>query len=197
MRILTGTTAHELVIKNSRFLAEAFAVDDPEAARAALRQRKEQYDCGHVVHAFICGAGNAVMGCSDDGEPPGTAGRPVLEVLKGSGLGQAMITVARWFGGVKLGTGGLVKAYTEAAQGVLREAPSAERISTVRYALCIPYPYFESARRILAEAGFSPESESFGETVLCSGTLPETAEADFLRQLTDLSRGRISASRIP
>ena len=78
------------------------------------------------------------MGCSDDGEPSGTAGRPALEVLKGSGITNVLLTVTRWFGGIKLGTGGLVRAYTESAQLALADAPTVELVPLTRFTLSLP-----------------------------------------------------------
>ena len=126
----------EIVIRNSRFLAELLPVDSAEAAREILRQQKLRHSgSSHLVHAFIVGPGANIMGCSDDGEPPGTAGRPSLEVLKGSGITDLLLTTARWFGGTKLGTGGLVKAYTMAAQEVIAGAVTRELVSWSRISL--------------------------------------------------------------
>ena len=113
MLILCKASQAETRVKNSRFLAEAIPVESPEHAKELWRWRKENYDNGgHIVYAFATGNQQNILGCSDDGEPSGTAGRPVLSVLKGSGITNCLITVARWFGGTKLGTGGLVHAYS-------------------------------------------------------------------------------------
>jgi hypothetical protein len=98
-------------------------VDTPEKARELWRNQKLKYDNGgHIVFAFATGSTGGILGCSDDGEPAGTAGRPTLEVVKNCGITNLIITTARWYGGIKLGTGGLVKAYTEAAQFALENA---------------------------------------------------------------------------
>ena len=121
MLILRQGTRAELTVRKSRFLAEATPVDSVEAARALWRERKRIYaDSNHVVYAFVCGPQGGVMGCSDDGEPSGTSGRPTLEVLKGSGITNVLLTVTRWFGGILLGTGGLVRAYTAYLASALR-----------------------------------------------------------------------------
>ena len=99
----------ELVIKHSRFIAEVFPVENQAAARELLKEQKQKYfDSTHVVHAFVIGKNAEILGMSDDGEPSGTAGRPVLDVLKGSGCTNIILTVTRYFGGTLLGTGGLV-----------------------------------------------------------------------------------------
>ena len=110
----------EIVIKHSRFIAEVFPVQTQSQARELLKEQKQKYfDSTHVVHAFVIGKNCEVLGMSDDGEPSGTAGRPVLDVLKGSGCTNIMLTVTRYFGGTLLGTGGLVKAYSDSAKAVL------------------------------------------------------------------------------
>ena len=110
----------ECVIKGSRFISEIFPVTTQNEARELLKAQKTKYfDATHVVHAFIIGDTAGIMGMSDDGEPSGTAGRPVLDVLKGSGITNIMLTVTRYFGGTLLGTGGLMVAYREAAKAAL------------------------------------------------------------------------------
>ena len=152
MLILRQGTRAELIVRKSRFLAEATPVASPEAARDLQRERKRVYaGCSHVVFAFICGPQGGVMGCSDDGEPSGTAGRPVMEVLKGSGITNVLLTVTRWFGGTLLGTGGLVRAYTESAQLALADAPTAELVPLTRFTLALTYLQYETVRRRLAE----------------------------------------------
>ncbi|MBO7092300.1 MAG: YigZ family protein, partial [Victivallales bacterium] len=144
MLVLEESVQFELTVKNSRFLAEAFIVGNAEAARERLREQKERFsDASHVVHAFIVGPEGNVMGCSDDGEPSGTSGRPVLEVLKGSGVTNVILTVTRWFGGTKLGTGGLVKAYTESAQGVVAQMRTHELVAMSHFEMMVPYGLYE------------------------------------------------------
>ena len=146
MFILKGSASAETKVKNSRFLAEVFAVDSPDAAKEAWRFRKETYDNGgHIVYAFAIGDQQNILGCSDDGEPSGTAGRPVLAVLKGSGLTNAMITIARWFGGTKLGTGGLVHAYSEAAKAALDNAEFVELVPMIHVEMILPYNLYNSS----------------------------------------------------
>ena len=111
---------NEIIIKKSRFLSEGFFVDSPEYAREILKKQKQKYkDARHVVHAFIIGKEKSILGSSDDGEPKGTAGKPALLVLQHSPVTNIIITITRWFGGILLGTGGLVKAYTDSAKGLL------------------------------------------------------------------------------
>ena len=96
MKVLTAPTVGEMVVKKSRFIAEAIPVDSPEKAREVWRSQKLKYDNGgHIVFAFAVGSSGGVQGCSDDGEPSGTAGRPMLEVVKNSGITNLIVTAAR------------------------------------------------------------------------------------------------------
>ena len=190
MLILRQETRAELVVRKSRFLAEAAPVVSAEAARALWRERKRVYaGCNHVVFAFICGPQGGVMGCSDDGEPSGTSGRPVLEVLKGSGITNVLLTVTRWFGGIKLGTGGLVRAYTESARLALADPPVAELVPLTRFTLAVSYFHYETIRRRLADFAVEIADEEFAAGVTLSGAIPSATYAAFSETVRDLTGG--------
>ena len=107
----------EIVEKKSRFIAQVFPVEtEEETARIIEETKKKYWDARHNCYAFVLGAGGEISRCSDDGEPSGTAGRPILEVIMGKGLRNVLVIVTRYFGGTLLGTGGLVRAYSAAAQ---------------------------------------------------------------------------------
>ena len=196
MLILRQGTRAELTVRKSRFLAEATPVESVESARALWRERKRIYaDSNHVVFAFVCGPQGGVMGCSDDGEPSGTSGRPTLEVLKGSGITNVLLTVTRWFGGIKLGTGGLVRAYTESAQLALADAQTAELVPMTRFTLALSYLHYESVRRRLAEFAAEITGEEFAAGVTLAGTIPSANYAAFAEAVRDLTSGS-SAPRI-
>ncbi|MCI6826014.1 MAG: YigZ family protein, partial [Spirochaetia bacterium] len=123
MKILNAPCSFSYTVKNSRFLAEIFPCQNQSEARNLLKEQKQKYpDSTHVVHAFVTGFSKEINGMSDDGEPSGTAGRPVLDVLKGLDATNIFLTVTRWFGGTLLGTGGLVKAYSDGAKQVIKSA---------------------------------------------------------------------------
>jgi len=190
MLILRHGTRAELSIRKSRFLAEAAPVASPEEARGLWRERKRVYaDCNHVVFAFICGPQGGVMGCSDDGEPSGTAGRPALEVLKGSGITNVLLTVTRWFGGIKLGTGGLVRAYTESAQLALADPPVAELVPLTAFSLDLSYLQYENVRRRLADYAAEITGEEFSASVTLSGVIPSANYDTFSGMVRDLTNG--------
>ena len=191
MRILSSPGSAELNIKNSRFLAEAFIVGTQEEARALIKAQKERYaDATHVVHAFVIGPSGGILGCSDDGEPSGTAGRPVLDVLKGSGLTNALVTVTRWFGGTLLGTGGLVKAYGDSAKAVLAGTPSEELVAMRDFSVEFAYEVYERARREMVALGAQVEREDFGTAVLVSGRVREADAEALSERVADISSGR-------
>lgn len=194
---LTAPARIELVVKNSRFLGEAFSVSTAEEARSLLREQKSRYaDSSHVVHAFVIGVDATVLGCSDDGEPPGTAGRPVLELLRNSDLRNVLLTVTRWFGGTKLGTGGLVRAYSECAQELLKVAETRELINRSKISFQAPYALYEQVKNLLVELEFTFTSENFGEAVQVSGQLPSVHLPTLREQLRDLSHGRIDLAEV-
>lgn len=184
------------MVRKSRFLAEATPIDSPEAARELWRERKRAYtDCNHVVFAFICGPQGGVMGCSDDGEPSGTAGRPALEVLKGSGITNVLLTVTRWFGGIKLGTGGLVRAYTESAQLALADPPVVELVPLTRFTLSLSYLHYEGIRRRFPEFAAEITGEEFAADVTLSGVIPSANYDAFSVMVRDFTAGASAPRR--
>ena len=183
----------ELLVVNSRFIASlspAFSVEEARAFQKSIRQRF--LDATHHVPAFVIGHGNSVMThCSDDGEPSGTAGRPALAVLQGSGLGDAAVVVTRYFGGTLLGTGGLVKAYGDAVREVLKLVRRAVKVPTTTIGVQLPYPLFEQVQRLAAaHAGEQLESQFLADVTLMLRFRDEQLDA-FLKQLSNLSAGQI------
>ncbi|MFQ5459681.1 MAG: IMPACT family protein, partial [Anaerolineae bacterium] len=162
-----GRRQIELGVRRSRFIATLDRAPTVAAARGLLAEMRGTYpDATHHVHAFAIGHGASVThGASDDGEPSGTAGAPTLAVLKGSCLGDACIVTTRYFGGTKLGTGGLVRAYSDAARMVLAEAPVTRRQDWVRGIVDAPYPLYEAVARLVGNHGGRVEGEDFGPTV--------------------------------
>jgi uncharacterized YigZ family protein len=191
MLVPRGTNDAEILVKNSRFLSRAESVTKPEEARALIKKRRGEHPgANHVVHAFITGERAEVSGCSDDREPSGTAGRPVLEVLKGSGITNIIITIVRYFGGTKLGTGGLVHAYSEAAKAALAGLPTAEFTRWTAFTLSLSYDLFERARSALIQEGAEINREDFSSEIVISGRLPEKGSASLQERIRTLSNGK-------
>ena len=144
-------TRVEIKVSNSKFIATAkpaFTVDEAKTFIDDIRNRFS--DATHNVPVFIIGHPPTVTEhSSDDGEPAGTAGRPALSVLRGSGFGDIVVVITRYFGGTKLGTGGLVRAYSDAMRSVLAKIPKAEKLATVTIELTISYSLYEQTQRLV------------------------------------------------
>lgn len=179
---------------NSRFLAILEPVERVEDARAFIALCRAQFpDASHHVPAFIIGGGNSVTEfCSDDGEPNGTSGRPLLAVLKGSGLGNIAVVVVRWFGGTLLGTGGLVKAYSEAGKALLQQVRTAELVAGMRVSCRLPYHVYEKAKAAFINSGWDNLREHFEEEVLVEADVPQTSCAELEHRLSDIGSGKLA-----
>jgi uncharacterized YigZ family protein len=184
---------HEIRVVNSRFIATAAPAATLEEAKALLaRLRREFPDATHHVPAFVIGHGNSVLThCHDDGEPSGTAGRPALAVLRGSGLGDVAAVVMRYHGGTNLGTGGLVRAYGDAVRGVLAVLPRARKIATHKIAFCIPYAGFERVSRLVAAHHGQLLSRDFGAEVAMTVLIPADSFDALQRELQNATNGSI------
>lgn len=192
MLILKNEPKAETKVKNSRFVAEIHTVHTPEEAKSLWKHKKETYDNGgHIVYAFTLGPQQNICGCSDDGEPSGTAGRPVLAVLKGSGLTDTLITVARYFGGTKLGTGGLVHAYSDAAKAVLELAETKELVPMRNVNITLPYPLYNTILNKITPLGFETAGENFSDDITITGTLPEEQFFQLEKIIQETGNGKI------
>lgn len=184
---------HETVVVNSRFVCTVAEARTVDAAQAFIRRIKaEQSDASSHAYAYHVGFGASVTdGCNDGGEPSGTAGRPMLAVLQGSGLGDVAAVVSRYFGGTKLGTGGLVRAFGGALKATLGELARAERVERRTFLLEAPYPLYEQVKRLAQAHRAEIGGEEFGADVLLTLTFVIDDVAPFRRALTDLSAGRL------
>lgn len=185
----------EIIVVNSRFiatLAPVFSVDEAKAFIARIRA--EFADASHNVPAYIVGHGaSLITHCSDDGEPSGTAGRPALAVLSGSGLGDAAVVVTRYFGGTKLGTGGLVRAYSDAVRQALAILPRAERIPVHMIMLAAPYNWFERLRLLIAAHQGELLEKDFAADVTLTARFPVERFPAFQDALGQASHGSLAA----
>jgi len=188
----------EHVVVNSRFIATLAPVFSIEEARAFIaRIKKEFADASHNVPAYIIGGGNTLTEYfSDDGEPSGTAGKPALAVLRGSGLGDVAVVVTRYFGGTLLGTGGLVKAYTESTQMVVNAAERGRRVPVYVAMLAIPYNLLERVRLLVTRQGGKILDEEFTADITLTLQFPADAFEAFQNELRELSSGKLKAEVI-
>lgn len=191
-------TETEITVVNSRFIASAAPVFSNEEARAFINEVKARYpDATHHVPAYVIGYGNSVTAyCTDDGEPSGSSGRPLLAVVQGSGLGDICIVVTRYFGGTKLGIGGLVRAYGDAGKAVLEILPRAEKVPTYTVMLAIEYSYFERVRLLLQKYQAKTLDEDFGADVTITAQFIQSALPPFQHELSELTRGQVQAEII-
>jgi uncharacterized YigZ family protein len=188
----------EHVVVNSRFIATLGPVANVEEARAFFaRIKKEFADASHNVPAYIIGGGNTVTEySSDDGEPSGTAGRPALTVLRGSGLGDVALVVTRYFGGTLLGTGGLVRAYTESTQVVVQAVGRGRRVPVHVAMAAIPYNLLERVRLVVKRNHGAVLGEDFAADITMTLQFPVDSFDAFQNELRELSAGRLTAEII-
>ncbi len=190
-----GPARAETIVLNSRFIASLdYAASVEEAREFIGRIRGEFPDASHNVPAFIVGGGNSrTEFCSDDGEPSGTSGRPLLAALRGSDLGNVAVVVTRYFGGTLLGTGGLVKAYSEAGKKVVERARRAELVEVSCLALTLPYNLLEQFKKITDELRGAISSTVFLELVHVELEIPSAEIEVFSSRLANLSAGTVKA----
>lgn len=176
--IPAGEARTEIRVSNSRFVATAAYTPSVDDAKAFVARIKHEHAAAtHNVFAYIVGYGaTTTLGLSDDGEPSGTAGRPALAVLNGSGLGDVAVVVTRYFGGNLLGTGGLVRAYSDAVRAVLVVLPRGENVERRLARTSVAYGYYEQVRRLAEQHGGDVVSEQFAADV----TLKLLFDADVL-----------------
>lgn len=182
----------EITVVNSRFIATAGHTPSVEAAKAMIAGlRAELPDASHHCYAYLVGYGASVTaGLSDDGEPGGTAGRPMLAVLRGANLGDVTVIVTRYFGGTLLGTGGLVRAYGDAVKAVLDVLPRGERVELRDLVARVSYGAYAAARRALEGAGAVIADEQFGAEVRLAARLPADAHARAVAALAEATAGQ-------
>ena len=192
--IPVAEAAVEFHFKNSRFIGATAAAATIEEARAFIGRRRRDYpDAGHHVYAFAVGYGDSVVhGRSDDGEPVGTAGRPLLAVVQGAELGDVVVVITRYFGGTKLGTGGLVKAYTETAQAVLAQVPRQLKVDMVAARLVLPYGVYKSCRMLIEAVGGEIEEENFAGAVDLRFRVSVERLEELRQAVREATAGRVS-----
>ena len=187
---ITAPVHHELLIKKSRFIACVQPMADRAGAQQVVAGLRAQHPgAAHVCWALLAGGQSAAV---DDGEPSGTAGRPMLDVLRHQDLEGVLATVVRYFGGVKLGAGGLVRAYTDSVAQALLQA---EKVAIVRKAILrcsAPYPIEGLVRREIDAAGAVLLDVAHSDEVTFSFSLPEQAAGAFSARLNEAGHGRIA-----
>ena len=196
-RVPAGVARSESVIKNSTFIGTVGRAEDVAAAEALIaRVRAEFPDASHNAWAYRLTAGpQGLIGSSDDGEPGGTAGRPMLAVLEGSGLLEIVAVGTRYFGGTKLGTGGLVRAYSGVVREALTELPVEERVLHHLARITVDYGLYGNLQDLLPRQGVTMEDLQFAERVSMLLGVPYDRWDAVARLLGELTNGAIALDR--
>ena len=197
-RVPAGPVRVEDRIEHSRFISTLDLATSVDEARSVIeRIRAEFPDATHHCFAYVVGPPGTTTNAAanDDGEPAGTAGRPMLKVLLNSGLGDIVAVVTRYYGGVKLGKGGLVRAYSGGVQHALHDVPVRERVRDIDARAVVPYAAIDVVRRVLARHGATITGELFATDVIMAARVPEDRVDIIERELADATSGTVHLER--
>lgn len=188
-----GVATAEYTEKNSRFIATVFNCESEDQASELISAQKSKYwDARHNVYAYVLSSGTARF--SDDGEPHGTAGKPILDVITGSGVTNVLITVTRYFGGVLLGTGGLVRAYSTSARDALMSAQRVLMCACTQFDICCDYGNFDRLTRLISECGGMIQNTNFTDKVEIDFIFKDTDRDAFLAKLCEKFASKLEAN---
>jgi len=185
---IKNRTSNEIVEKKSRFIAEAGSVNCEDEARTFIDEIKSHYrEASHHTYAYVIGKKVSAARYSDDGEPHGTAGLPILDVIQGNGLTDTIIVVTRYFGGTKLGTGGLVRAYSKSASDCLALAGMARYVPGDIIKIKTEYHYLGKIKNHIDKCRYDVINEEYASHVIISTLIPGTESDSFKTIITDLT----------
>ena len=189
---IDGSSTAEYTEKHSRFIATAFHCEsESEASEIIAAQKSKYWDARHNVYAFVLQDGTARF--SDDGEPHGTAGMPILEVIKGSGITNILVVVTRYFGGILLGTGGLVRAYSTSARDAVMSAQRVLMCACTQYTISCDYGNFDRLSRLITDCGGMVQNTDFTDKVEIDFIFKDTDCDSFLTKLCENFASKIEA----
>ena len=192
MKRLLETATTEIEIKKSRFISIAYPVESLEEVKEkVILTRSLHPNATHVVHSAVVGKSGTLFSSSDDIEPKNTAGRPSLEVLKGSGITNICVCTVRYFGGTLLGTGGLVKAYGDSTKEVLKIVKTEELIERESFTAVMQYDHYTLAKRLLDETTATDITEDFGVGITIKGKIPLSMHDILQKGFQNIGQGRI------
>ena len=200
MRVIVENTTAEIVEKKSRFIANVFYVENIEEAEAKITEiRKKYYDAKHNCFAYILGKNGEVMKSSDDGEPQGTAGHPMLDIMKGEDLTNCVAIVTRYFGGVLLGTGGLVRAYSDSLKSALNTAKYSDIHEGYEVSFSVNYDNYAKVESIVQNVNQIANKQliisvdkKFEENVQLSYLVENEAFEKFKQEISNLTKGKVT-----
>ena len=192
MKRILETATTEIEIKKSRFISIAYPVESLEEVKEkVILTRSLHPNATHVVHSAVVGKSGTLFSSSDDREPKNTAGRPSLEVLKGSGITNICVCTVRYFGGTLLGTGGLVKAYGDSTKEVLKIVKTEELIERESFTAVMQYDHYTLAKRLLDETTATDITEDFGVGITIKGKIPLSMHDILQKGFQNIGQGRI------
>ncbi len=189
--------AGEVVEKKSRFIAHVIPITSEEEALDKIESlKKEFWDARHNCYAFVCGANNEVQRFSDDGEPQGTAGKPILEVLLNKNVHNTLILVTRYFGGTLLGTGGLIRAYGQAALEGLKDAEVQAVYEGVSFDLAVDYESIGKIKYNMVQFGVGDAEETYTDGVTLKINMKKADFEKFKTSVIDATSGKAEFSDV-
>ncbi|WP_302793775.1 YigZ family protein [Eubacterium ventriosum] len=181
----------EIVEKKSRFIATVLPIDTEEEALQYIEKIKKKYwDARHNCFAFVIGSNNEIQRFSDDGEPQGTAGKPILETLLNENLHNTLIVVTRYFGGTLLGTGGLVRAYGQSSKEGIRNSVIQKVCEGISFKLTVDYNSIGKIKYIMGQMGITDAREEYGQNVVLSILMKKDEYNEFNTKVTDATGGK-------
>ena len=187
----------EMEIKKSRFLAHIAEVRSEEEAEELIKEtKKKYYDASHSCSAYILNSDKGIRHSSDDGEPSGTAGKPILDVISGAGLSNVIVIVTRYFGGTELGTGGLVRAYSGATAEVLKNSEIVEVTDARLTEFVIDYGLLPKLQHICMELGIIIYETEYFEKVKISVLITKEISGKFYKELIEMTAGALTESSV-
>jgi uncharacterized YigZ family protein len=196
-RVLIEGGEGEIIEKKSRFIATVRKCETEAEAAAFIEEMKKKYwDASHNCSAFIIGSRGELTRCSDDGEPSGTAGRPMLEVLLGEEIRNIAVVVTRYFGGTLLGTGGLVRAYSQAVKAGLENCVTGTMVNGAELSITTDYNGIGRVLYILGQKGITPKNSDYGAEVTLTVQVPLADAEKLSKEITEATNGRASINKI-
>lgn len=196
-RTVEQEASAEIIEKKSRFIAELYPIESEEEALGILEKvRKRYWDARHHCWAFVIGEERPLERCSDDGEPSGTAGKPILEVIRGAELRNVLIVVTRYFGGTLLGTGGLVRAYTSSSKAAVEASDIVVKISGYKLKIQTDYTGLGKIQYILAQRNIDILNSEYAEKVVLTVVLAKNEEQGFIKELTEATNAQAVIERV-
>ena len=194
--VLKGGTG-EIVEKKSKFIGSIWSVDSEDAALSILEHtKKEHYTATHNCYAYVIGKNDEIQRCSDDGEPARTAGKPILDIIQKEEIHNALIIVTRYYGGTLLGTGGLVRAYQNAAKESIKNSQIITKRVGIRLELTADYNFLGKLQYLIAQNGITIIKNEYTQSVILELLIPIETIEQFKKEIQELTAGKIQITEM-